>query len=219
MLVLKYLETNFDKQTLKVKLELILFPFIIVVVLVLVINYTNKVHPLDEKIDTVINFEEITMKKRILPILNDLEIFIKKNNIQLKKISNTKKSINIEMKSNLINQIKFIKFVEDYNSFSKVKFLKKEGEILILEIIFDKFYIKNSFDLESKLPNLHNPKIKNNSFKLFAIVDNKALINDKWQKIGDFIYSYKIMNIKINSLILNNGLDTIELMINKNENN
>lgn len=221
MSVLKYLETNFDKQTSKVKLELILFPLVIFFLLIVIFNYVNNPNTLDKSVSSTISFKKLSMKKKVLDILNDLEFFIKKNNIQLNKISNTKKSINIEIKSSLINQVKFIKFVEDYNVFSKIKYLKNEGEVLIMDIVFDKFYIKNSFDLSTKLINIKNKKTKDLdlNLRLFAIVDNKALINDKWLKIEDFIYTYKIIEININSVILINGLKTVELMINKNENN
>lgn len=221
MLVLKYLETNFDKQTSKVKLELILFPLVIFFLLIVIFNYVNNPKTLDKSVSSTISLKKLSMKKKVLDILNDLEFFIKENNIQLNKISNTKKSINIEIKSSLINQIKFIKFVEDYSNFAKIKYLKNEGEVLILDIVFDKFYIKNSFDLNTKLINIKNKKTKDLdlNLSLFAIVDNKALINDKWLKIEDFIYTYKIIEININSVILMNSLKTIELMINKNENN
>lgn len=222
MLVLKYLENSFDKQSLKIKIELVLFPLAIFFILIIAINgtidYEQKTSVETKTSDT---FNNIIMKNRIVDILNDLEEFIKINKMSLNKISNNKQSIKIEIKANTSKQLLFIKFVEDYNSFSKIKYLKKEEDSLFIEINFDKLYIKNSFDLKSDLISFENNTNTNVNvnFKLFAIVDNSVLINNKWLKKEDSIDSFKIKDIKENSIFLSNGLKTIKLKIDKNENN
>ncbi len=218
MSVLKYLETSFNKQVIRIKIELVLFPLIIIFILIYAINKTKDIELLtDIKIETGDTFNNITMKNKIVDILNDLEFFLKTNNMQLNKISNNKLSIKIQIEANLNKQLLFIKFVEDYNSFSKIKYLKQEEDLLLVEIAFEKLYIKNSFNLKNSFISLENNR--NTSFNLFAIVDNSVLINSRWLKIEETIDSFKITDIKDNSVYLNNGLKTIKLKINKNENN
>ncbi|WP_143145179.1 hypothetical protein [Arcobacter sp. LA11] len=216
MLVLKSLETNFNKQSIKTKIELIVFPLIIFILVVVLNNANNMVSPRNNNLEVNI-LDSVTMKSKMVDILSDFENFLKEKDIELNKISNSKESLQIEINTNLRNQLLFIKFVEDYNSFSKIKYIKKEFDILKVEIIFDKLYVKESFDLDSNLIEVQNNI--NTNLKLFAIIDDTVLINNIWLKKGDNIDTFKLLEIDINSVYLNNGLRTIELKIVKNENN
>ena len=218
MSVIKYLETNFNNQSIRTKIELILFPLIITLIIIFFTNESKNLESVNDiKIKINDTFNQINMENKILDILNDLESFLKTNKMQLNKISNNKNSIKIEIEANLIKQLLFIKFIEDYNSFSKIKYLRQEADILIVEIIFDKVYLKKSFELKKSFTNIEDNSIT--KFNLFAIVDDKVLINNKWLKIKDSINSFKIIDIKENSVYLNNGFRTIKLKINKNEDN
>jgi len=50
------------------------------------------------------------------------------------------------------------------------------------------------------------PRVKHNStFELKAIVNDRALINEKWYRIGDTIGSYKVIKIDFTTVILKNA--------------
>jgi len=217
MLALKYLETNFNNLSIKIKIELVFFPLIIFFIFVFFSQDKTSKFTSNIKTSFASNSNKVVMNNEILDILNDLEKFILANKIQLNKISNNKQSIKIELKTNIVKQLLFIKFIEDYNSFSKVNYFKQEKDLLSIEIIFDRLYMKNAFKIKNELISLK--KNINTKFKLFAIIDNSVLINNKWLKIKDSVDSFQITEIKDNSVYLSNGLKMIKLKINKNENN
>lgn len=69
--------------------------------------------------------------------------------------------------------------------------------------------LKNPFILKKRLDKQDDGKIKNvkneGSYKLNAILSNRALINNTWVKLHQFIKEYKLVKIKSNSVILDNG--------------
>lgn len=218
MSVLKYLENSFDNQTQKGKIELVLFPFIVFVILIYSNSFSKESIDVKHSNKTEIK-SNIMMKEKITKILNDFEHFIKENEIKLNKISNFNRSIKIEMTASLERQFLFLKFVEDYNSFSKIKYLEQKNNLLIIEIEFNDLYIKNSFEVKNDFKNLDFSFQNRSSFNLSAIIDNKILINDIWLKKGDSIELYKVEEINSNKVLLNSSNKTIELKLNKNEHN
>ncbi len=54
-------------------------------------------------------------------------------------------------------------------------------------------------------------------FHLYAILNDTVRINDKWYKLGSKIYSYRIIKIKNNSVILKNKRKKIELFLRKKD--
>ena len=54
-------------------------------------------------------------------------------------------------------------------------------------------------------------KKKQISFKLSAIMNNAALINNKWHKEGEVINGFKIKKVNYDEVLLNDGKDNIVL--------
>ncbi len=54
-------------------------------------------------------------------------------------------------------------------------------------------------------------------FHLYAILNDMVRINDKWYKLGSKVYSYRIVKIKNNSVILRNKRKKIELFLRKKD--
>jgi len=74
-------------------------------------------------------------------------------------------------------------------------------------------YIKNSSKKEKKSFLVKSSQIKNRDFRLNAIINNKAKINNKWYKIGSNIDNYKIVLLNNQCIKLKNGNDIIKICI------
>lgn len=58
----------------------------------------------------------------------------------------------------------------------------------------------------NKAAQVITPRVRHNStFELKAIVNDRALINEKWYRIGDTIGSYKVIKIDFTTVILKNA--------------
>ena len=55
------------------------------------------------------------------------------------------------------------------------------------------------------------PKTLSQSLKLSAIINNSALINGNWYKVGDKVGNYKIAKITPQDVILQNSMRTLKL--------
>ncbi|CZE49442.1 hypothetical protein [Campylobacter geochelonis] len=54
---------------------------------------------------------------------------------------------------------------------------------------------------------------------LNAILIDRVKVNEKWYKVGDYIGSYRIMEIKSKSIILSNEENNMELKLNQGNQN
>lgn len=212
MQALKSLETNFNNQSRRVKIELFLFPLIILLIFIFVSldsKYKIDQYEINDK-ETLI-LDNINMKKNLLDIIKDIEIFIKKNKIQLKNISSTNKKITVEINTNITRQLLFLEFLENYNRFSKIDSFSQSAKSLGIVISFEKIYFKDSIDLKSRIKTLSfSNSIK---YNLFAIIGNKALIDNKWIKLNDKIDAYKLIKIEKNKILLSNAFENIKLIM------
>ncbi|SFV50084.1 hypothetical protein MNB_SM-7-1510 [hydrothermal vent metagenome] len=50
-----------------------------------------------------------------------------------------------------------------------------------------------------------------NSLKLMAIINNSALINDHWYRVGDKVGGYKIVKITLSEVVLRNSIRSLTL--------
>ncbi len=210
MYLLEYLENSFDSLNIRVKIELFLFP-LIVFLLLWFLFFKDK--PKKENIllnNTLTN--NIKMKDSFTSIIENIQKFCEENNILIKMIENQGQSIKLKIETSLKKQIKVIKFIEDYNSFSKISSLRIDKNSLFLEIVFNKLYVKNKFNLDIETNNLlKNSKI----YKLSAIIDNKAYINNRWFTLNENLDSYKLIDIDRNSVLLQNEYEKVRLFINE----
>ncbi len=218
MLFLKYIENSFDNLSLKIKIELFIFPMVLFLILfyIFIFNSDLKQKVLIDSTSTYLRkYETHKMNKKVVYILKDIEVFAKNKNIILTTISSDNKTIELSVKAKFLRQIEFIKYLEDYNSFSKIDILNLNENELKIKINFNKFFIKNSFTIKARLENLiHKNNIK---LKLKAIVSQSILINNKWLKINEMINSYKIIKIDKNNVYLKNSFETIKLKLYKND--
>jgi len=215
MQVLKYIEDSFNSFNLRIKIELIILPLLILGILIFFTTKPNK----EKRVSNPNIFERmkaLEMKEEMVSIIKNIENYANKNFLKIKSISSDNKNIKIELFANKKNQIKFIKYLEDYNSFSKIKTLFINQRKLDIELTFQELYFKNKIDLENKIAKLEQKTDIN--FKLKAIIDKKVLINNKWLKINEVFNKHKLININANSVLLENEFETILLKIYKNEN-
>lgn len=214
MQFLKYLENNFDSLSYKVKVELFIFPLVLIFIFFYIFILNREVNEkvnLDTSSNYFVKVRTKNMKTKIVSILKDIEHFANKNHIKLLSVSNDNKTIEISIKADMLEQIEFIKYIEDYNSFSRINTIELNSNELIVKIDFDNFFIKNKLDLKEKIIALKSEnKIV---LHLQAIVEKSVLINDKWFKINEAINSYKITKIQSNKVYLTNGFKIIKLKL------
>ena len=215
MQVLKYIEDSFNSFNLRMKIELFILPLLILGVLAFLItkpiikkNYNNKTNILSK-------IETLQMNEKIVNVIKNIENYANENSIKIKSMSSSKKNIKIELYANKKEQIRFIKFLEDYNNFSKIKTLFINQKNLNLELSFKKIYLKEQIDLENRIAKLEEKKDIN--LKLQAIVGKKVLINDKWLEINSIFNEYELIKINTNSAFLDNGFEILKLNIYKNK--
>ena len=72
--------------------------------------------------------------------------------------------------------------------------------------------IKDPFEKPAVISDT-NKTISPLRFDIKAILDNTALINGKWLKIGDKVNNYRILQIGKNSVLINDGKETKTLYL------
>lgn len=215
MQVLKYIEDSFESLSLRVKIELFLLPLLMVLFLIYILHENNDMQKFHTNVD-VLEIDDIQMNESFVNILKNIESFAKENSIHLENISNSSTSIKIEANSNPKNRIVFLYFLENYNSFSKLKSLEIVDDKLLVEIIFNKFYKKDRVDLSDSL-NFFEEEA-NLIYRLEAIVGEKVFINGSWFKVDDKIGALKVYEVNSKSVVLKNSYKTVVLRLYKNEN-
>ena len=214
MQVLKYIEDSFNSFNLRMKIELFILPLLILGGLAFLITKPTMKKSYN-KTDMFSKIQTLQMNEKIVNVIKNIENYANENSIKIKSMSSSKKNIKIELYANKKEQIRFIKFLEDYNSFSKIKTLFIKQKDLSLELSFKKIYLKEQIDLENRIAKLEEKNDIN--LKLQAIVGEKVLINDKWLEINSIFNEYELIKINTNSVFLDNGFEIIELNIYKNK--
>ncbi len=202
--VLEFLENKFDSLSFRIKIELIVFPLIICLMLVYLFNYNFKSKD-KLTISKSYKIKHISMNQNLLDIAKDIESFCKAHKIELNEISIYKNIINLKVLTSDINKISLLDFIENYNAFSKIKYLELSLDYLDLEISFSKFYAKNKINIKNKIDFLNNKNA--NKLKVNAIVGKRVLFNNEWLNIGDKISKFKILKIENNIVFLENGIN------------
>lgn len=230
--MLKSLNDKFINSQTKTKIELYLLPLL----LLLLISFYTFEEKQEEMISTKNSFDEISNKKfegSYLEVLSSLENLANKNQITILTNEKDKESIFLKGKSKIIVLENFLKQIENLNNFSKVQSLllyKKDENgyyFFDLKISFEKFYfkqLKNENELELKVEDDALNKIskekeivENKKFEINAIIDKYALINGNWIEQDEKIDGYKLVELQMYFVILENETEKIKLEVDHGE--
>lgn len=213
MQFIKSIESSLELKPLRVKIELFIFPLLTLALIYFFIFEVNYETPKKTPIK-LIDKSNIKMKKTPFDVLKDIENFALKEEIYLEKISNDNKKLLLDVSGSFKKRMKLFNYIENYNSFSKIKSFELDDNILKIEVTFDKFYKKTTLDISKELEQFEEEQ---KNYNLIAIVDNKALINSKWFNKNETIDSLKILEIKPQFIVLGNRFKKIVLRLHKNE--
>jgi len=218
MQALIYIESRFNNLSLKVKIELFLLPLLIFLFMFyLIFEENSKIQKMNLNHHTFVNLKSIKMSEKNSNILNNIEMYAKKNLVAIKSISSDNYSIKIEVSNNKKEQIQFLKYLEDYNNFSKIDSISIRKNTMSLELVFKKVFIKNKIDISSRIDSL---KItKHIKLTLNAIIGKRVYINKKWLTIGEEYEGYKLIRIDKKTVDLQRDNKRITLKVYTNEYN
>ena len=216
MQVLKYIEDSFNFFSLKAKVSLFLLPLLIFSLLFFYFDKKDNEIVLYKNENISKKLKSIKMNENIVDILKNIESHANNNSLNIKAISSGKNSIKLELNTDKKRIIKFLKYLEDYNSFSELKSLSIVGKKLKLELVFENMYIKDNNDLNSRIAKLENEK--KIFLNLHAIIGKKVFINDKWLEVNEKYKNYKVIKINKNNVHLQDEYEIIKLKMYKNEN-
>lgn len=219
--MLNYFNNNFLKSSKKTKIELYILPLLICVFLYLF--FLEKGKNEDVEISSKLNYEEFYNKKfesSFLEFFSSLEKLAKKYEILILKNEKDKNIILLKAQGKKQSILNFIKDIENLNNFTKIDFfnMNKNEEtknyIFELKINLNKYYIKNLKEIEyekkyEKIIVTQNSQ--NKEFRINAIVDDFAFINETWIKKNEKIEDYKLIKIDRNFVVLSNESNEIKL--------
>lgn len=222
MPMLNLIEDRFNNLSLKSQIELFLLPLLVLVLIWnLFFNNINTIKNLKQK-NLSLNF--LQMRSNIIDIINDIRVFSLKNEIKIESLEGKEKNINLKIKGSFKKQLNFINYIENYNSFSNINYMKQEKNYLELNITFENIFIKkknkvlNSFVLESK--DKKNKKVDLSQFKLEAIVGEKAFLNKKWLAQNQSVNNnYKLTKVHKNYILLSDGIVKLKIELYKDDGN
>lgn len=213
----KYLNEKFINITFKTKVELYILTLLL---FYLFYYFYTKFDFFENKVgvESSFNMENFNKKyeKTTLFLLSDIEVISQKNSVTISFSSNDSKSISLKGNIKKENILNYIIDIENLNNFTKIELFKlvkldESSFSFEIKINIDKFYIKK---LSKKEEKIDSTLIKNNQYKLIAIIDKYALIEDVWIKKDDDFKGYKLKEIKKDSVILENDIEKLILEIN-----
>lgn len=208
----KYLNEKFINTNFKTKFELY-----VLILLVFYLSYYSctKFDFFENKIGIESYYNTQNFNKKYegttLQLLSDIESISQKNSLSITFSSNNEKSINLKGNIKKENILNYIIDVENLNNFTKIELFKltkldDTSFLFEMKVNIDKFYIKKIIKKENLI-------IKNNQYKLLAIIDNYAFIDDTWIKKGEDFKNYKLIEINKDNIILANELEKLSLEI------
>ncbi|MCB9096751.1 MAG: hypothetical protein H6630_03885 [Arcobacter sp.] len=219
--MLNYFNNNFLKSSKKTKIELYILPLLICVFLYLF--FLEKGKNEDVEISSKLNYEEFYNKKfesSFLEFFSSLEKLAKKYEILILKNEKDKNIILLKAQGKKQSILNFIKDIENLNNFTKIDFfnMNKNEETknytFELKINLNKYYIKNlkEIEYEKKYEKvIVTQNSQNKEFRINAIVDDFAFINETWIKKNEKIEDYKLIKIDRNFVVLSNESNEIKL--------
>ncbi|OUR74212.1 hypothetical protein A9Q76_01270 [Arcobacter sp. 31_11_sub10_T18] len=232
MQLLNYINNYFDKLKSFQKIEMVLIP--IIIALLLVYNFPNlqkKVITNIQNINQDVYYFEVE-KQKILKKLNnvhsikavrDIELYAKQLNVEMTLLKANKNNLSLEAIGELKPIFNFINFSENYNNYTKIEHLmlsrtQKDNEIKVyLDLSFAQVIrTEKASDMNDEIKNVHNPfilKVITPLPKLYAIVNEHVLINNKWLKQNDSFDGYKILKIYLDYVELESNNNVFKLRL------
>lgn len=219
--MLEYFDNKFTNSSIKVKIELYLLPLIL-----LYFSYyffINENQNLKFEIVPKIDLNEYLNKKftaSYFELFTKFEEYSQKNNIFIHSINKEKNGIKIKANGTQNSIVNLINNIENSNNFTKITLLnlnKKNNSdeyLFDLDVDLSRFFIKEFKKIEAISENQKNlffNNIKNNDYKLTAIIQDYAFINEIWVKKDEKIDDFKLVKIDRNYILLENKAQKIKL--------
>ena len=199
MQLLNYINNYFEKLKTLQKIEMLLMRISIDMLLVYKFpNLQKKIITNIKNINKDVYYFEIE-KLKILKKLNnvhsikavrDIEQYAKQLNIEMILIKANNNHLTLEVIGELKPIFNFIDFSENYNNYTKIEHLifsktQKNNEIKVyLDLSFAQVIrTEKPSNMSDEIKNVHNPfilKVITPLPKLYAIVNEHVLINNKW---------------------------------------
>ena len=223
--MLNNLNDKFINTPLKTKIELYLLPLLLLYLFYFLFHFETKD---DSSIQAKVDFDysKNQFEDSFLDLFSNIEDYALKNQIVIKSITNEKKIVFLKAKSKIENIEKFIKKIENFNNFTKIKsfILNKDDEnqyVFEIQIDLNKFYIKK---IEKEVENQNqkttfqiNNSEKSKEYKIRGIISEYAFINDIWLKKDENIDDLKLVKIEKDFVVLENENRKIILELNNEE--
>ena len=223
--MLNNLNNKFINSSLKTKIELYLLPLLLLYLFYFLFHFETKD---DSSIQAKVDFDysKNQFEDSFLDLFSNIEDYALKNQIVIKSITNEKKIVFLKAKSKIENIEKFIKKIENFNNFTKIKsfILNKDDEnqyVFEIQIDLNKFYIKK---IEKEVENQNqkttfqiNNSEKSKEYKISGIISEYAFINDIWLKKDENIDDLKLVKIEKDFVVLENENRKIILELNNEE--
>lgn len=223
--MLNNLNNKFINSSLKTKIELYLLPLLLLYLFYFLFHFETKD---DSSIQAKVDFDysKNQFNDSFLDLFSNIEDYALKNQIVIKSLTNEKKIVFLKAKSKIENIEKFIKKIENFNNFTKIKsfILNKDDEnqyVFEIQIDLNKFYIKK---IEKEVENQNqkttfqiNNSEKSKEYKISGIISEYAFINDIWLKKDENIDDLKLVKIEKDFVVLENENRKIILELNNEE--
>jgi len=225
--LLNYINNYFDKLSAFQKIEMYLIP--IISAGLLIYNLPNlqsepnkKEKQVEDKNFYVIKKEQMLEKLNSVHTIKtakEIEEYAVKNRLNITSLKVSKNELSLEIEGELRELFLFINFCENYNSFTKVENLiintSKEKIKAFINLSFAKIIrTKNNFEIKDEIYNVKNPFMINITKphpKLYAIVNDYVLINNKWLKEGDIFDGYEVLKIHIDFVELKSDTNVFKI--------
>ena len=219
------LNNKFINSSLKTKIELYLLPLLLLYLFYFLFHFETKD---DSSIQAKVDFDysKNQFNDSFLDLFSNIEDYALKNQIVIKSLTNEKKIVFLKAKSKIENIEKFIKKIENFNNFTKIKsfILNKDDEnqyVFEIQIDLNKFYIKKiekEVENQSQKTTLQiNNSEKSKEYKISGIISEYAFINDIWLKKDENIDDLKLVKIEKDFVVLENENRKIILELNNEE--
>ena len=219
------LNNKFINSSFKTKIELYLLPLLLLYLFYFLFHFETKD---DSSIQAKVDFDysKNQFNDSFLDLFSNIEDYALKNQIVIKSLTNEKKIVFLKAKSKIENIEKFIKKIENFNNFTKIKsfILNKDDEnqyVFEIQIDLNKFYIKK---IEKEVENQNqkttfqiNNSEKSKEYKIRGIISEYAFINDIWLKKDENIDDLKLVKIEKDFVVLENENRKIILELNNEE--
>jgi len=156
-----------------------------------------------------------------IKVVKDIQKYAKQIQIKITTLKVIKQNIAMEIQGQLKPILKFIDFTENYNDITKVENLmlsksSNNGEVKVfLNLTFSKIIrTKPKVELSNEINGVNNPfilKVVKPLPKLYAIVNNHVLINNRWLQENDTFDGYTVKKIHLDFVELESDANVFKI--------